>query len=188
MKPPAPRAEGRRRRGSVVVLARAPGTRPHVSPSSRLLRALRRALRREASGVVLLLGDDRDVRSLNRRFRSVDRTTDVLSFPADGPLEPGCPHLGEIAISMPRAARQARRAAWPLRSEMALLITHGFLHLLGYDHETDDGAMHRLEALLLRRVAGVTLDDRRTPWGDVAAGAQDAKPGKRRTDDHRTAG
>jgi len=127
-------------------------------------------MRRETSGVVLLLGDDRDVRSLNRRFRGVDRTTDVLSFPAGGPLEPGCPHLGDIAISMPRAARQARQAVWPLRSEMALLITHGFLHLLDYDHETDDGAMHRLEARLLKRVAGVTLDDRRTPWGTSPAG------------------
>ena len=184
MKPPAPRAAGKRRRGSVVVLARAPGAGRHVPLSSRLLRSLRRAMRREASGVVLLLGDDRVVRSLNRRFRSVDRTTDVLSFAADGPLEPGCPHLGEIVISVPRAARQARQAAWPLRSEMALLITHGFLHLLGYDHETDDGAMHRLEARLLHRVARVTIDDRRSPWGEVAGGAKDAKPGKRRIDDH----
>jgi probable rRNA maturation factor len=141
-------------------------------------------MRREAYGVVLLLGDDREVRTLNRRFRGIDRSTDVLSFPAEGPLEPGCPHLGEIAISMPRAALQARRAAWPLVSEMALLITHGFLHLLHYDHEVDDGAMHRLESRLLKRVAGVTLDDRRTPWGDATAGARGATRGKRRTDDH----
>ena len=182
MTPPVPRARSGRRRGPVVVLVRAPGAARHKSPSSRLLRALRRAMRREASGVELLLGDDRQVRSLNRRFRGVDRTTDVLSFPAGGPLEPGRPHLGEIAISMPRATRQARQASWPLRQEMALLITHGFLHLLNYDHETDDGAMHRLESRLLKRVAGVRLDDRRTPWGDVAAGARGAAGGKRRPD------
>jgi probable rRNA maturation factor len=168
----------------VVVLSRAPGAARHATRSARLLRALRRAMRRDASGVVLLLGDDRAVRTLNRRFRGVDRSTDVLSFPAGGSLEPGCPHLGEIAISLPRAARQARRALWPLDSEMALLITHGFLHLLDYDHETDDGTMHRLEARLLRRVAGVTINERRAPWGDVAAGAQGApaRSGRRRHD------
>jgi probable rRNA maturation factor len=183
MTPPAAGARNTPRRGPVVVLARAPAAARHAPRSARLLRALRRAMRRDASGVVLVLGDDREVRTLNRRFRGVDRTTDVLSFPAGGTLEPGCPHLGEIAISLPRAARQARRALWPLSSEMALLITHGFLHLLDYDHETDDGAMHRLEARLLRRVAGVTIDDRRTPWGDVAPGARVA-PRRRGRRDH----
>jgi probable rRNA maturation factor len=176
----APRAGRPGRPGSVVVLARAPGAPRHAPPASRRLRGLRRALRCEASGVVLLLARDRDMRTLNRRFRDVDRTTDVLSFPSGGPLEPGDAHLGEIAISLPRAARQARRAAWPLRSEMALLITHGFLHLLDYDHETDDGAMHRLEARLLRRVARVALDDRRLPWGDAVAARAGAPPRRAR--------
>jgi probable rRNA maturation factor len=105
------------------------------------------------------------MRRLNRRHRGEDRTTDVLSFPAGGTLEPGAAHLGDIAISLSRAARQARRARWPLRSELALLVTHGFLHLLGYDHETDNGTMRRIEARLLRRVAGVSLAGRALPWG-----------------------
>jgi probable rRNA maturation factor len=166
----------------VEIIARARGAARHAAPARRLLRALRSALRRDRAGVVLLLADDHEVRGLNRRFRGKDRTTDVLSFPAEGDLEPGRPHLGEIAISVPRASAQARRAGWPLRSELALLVTHGFLHLLGYDHETDDGTMRRLEARLLRRVAGVTLDRRGVPWGDAPAGGR--APGRNRRTRH----
>jgi len=117
--------------------------------------------------VTLLLADDRQVRALNRRHRGIDRTTDVLSFAAGGELEPGVPHLGEIVISLPQARRQAEGARWPLKSELALLLTHGFLHLLGYDHETDDGTMRRRERRLLAQVAGVTLTRRALPWGDI---------------------
>lgn len=112
-----------------------------------------------------MLGPDAAVRRLNRVFRGHDRVTDVLSFPATGEGEPGRPFLGDIAIAVPRAARQARRAGWGLREEVALLVVHGFLHLLHYDHERDDGTMRRLEEELLRRAAGVTLDRRRVPWG-----------------------
>ena len=108
------------------------------------------------------------MRTLNRRHRGKDRTTDVLSFPAGGDLEPGVAHLGEIAVSLPQAVRQARQARWPLRSELALLLTHGFLHLLGYDHEADDGEMRRLEERLLAQVARVTLQARAVPWGDAS--------------------
>ena len=107
--------------------------------------------------------------------------TDVLAFPATGDLEPGQPHLGEIAIALPQAKRQARLARWPLRSEMALLVTHGFLHLLGYDHELDDGTMHRLEEDLLDRVAGVHIDRRALPWGDSSAPQRRRRGGVRRT-------
>jgi len=169
-----------RRPGPVEVVARTAGAAPHRLPSRRLLQALRRATRRPRSGITLLLTSDREIRTLNRRHLGHDRVTDVLSFPAVDPLEPGAPHLGDIAVSLPQARRQARRAGWPLRSEMALLVTHGYLHLLGHDHETDDGTMHRLEARLLERVARVRLDARRLPWGDsVAAGARST--GARRT-------
>jgi probable rRNA maturation factor len=162
----------------VVVRTRAAGT--EAARCRRLLQALRRSLRRECCGLELLLAGDREIRALNRSMRGRDRTTDVLSFPAGGDLEPGVPHLGGIAISLPQAGRQARAAGWPRRSELALLLTHGFLHLAGYDHETDDGTMHRLEARLLRRVARVSLDRRRLPWG---AGTQDA-PRRRRSIRH----
>lgn len=147
-------------------MADAPGAAAHAEACRTLLVRLKGALRRSA-GVTLLLATDRTLRTLNRRHRGLDRATDVLSFPAAGTLEPGVAHLGEIAVSLATAARQARRAGWPLESELTLLVTHGFLHLLGYDHETDDGTMHRLEERLLRRVGGVTLEHRALPWGDA---------------------
>jgi len=165
-----PTPPARRRIGPVEVVTRVHGSGRHGAASRRLLLALRRATRRPASGVTLLLTGDREIRTLNRRHLGHDRVTDVLSFPSEAPLEPGAPHLGDIAVSLPRARRQARRAGWPLRSEIALLLTHGYLHLLGHDHETDDGTMHRLEASLLERIAGVRLDRRRLPWGTPPRG------------------
>jgi probable rRNA maturation factor len=152
--------------GSVEVVVRHPAGR-RLAPRCRiLLRRLLCATRRQEAGVVLLLASDGVVRRLNRDFRGRDRATDVLSFPADGDLEPGRPFLGEIAVSMPRAARQARRAGWGVAEETALLVVHGFLHLLHFDHERDDGTMRRLEEDLLGRVAGVALERRRLPWGE----------------------
>ena len=84
----------------------------------RLLVQLIREMGRSGAGVTLLLASDSGLRRLNREYLGTDRTTDVLAFPAEGDLEPGRPHMGEIAISVPRAARQARRARWRLREEM----------------------------------------------------------------------
>jgi probable rRNA maturation factor len=150
---------------TVEIISRSSAGRRLAPGCRRLLGKLLHATRRRRAGVTLLLAADPEVRRLNRRYRRKDRNTDVLSFPAGGELEPGRPHLGEIAISIPQAARQARRAGWSLREETSLLLVHGFLHLLGYDHERDDGAMRRKEEILLRRVAGVALDRRATPWG-----------------------
>ncbi len=154
--------------GTVEVVCEAAEGRRLAAECRRVLRRLLRATGRAGSGVTLLLALDATVRRLNRLYLQSDRTTDVLSFPTAGDLEPGRPHLGEIAISVPQAARQARRAGWRLREELALLVTHGFLHLLGHDHERDDGTMRRLEEDLLRRVAGVALDQRALPWGEPA--------------------
>jgi probable rRNA maturation factor len=103
---------------------------------------------------VALLPDAR-VRSLNRRFRGIDRTTDVLSFPAAsaGPAvrrrdEPR--QLGDIVIARGVARRQARQAGHSEATEWRVLALHGLLHLLGYDHESDDGRMARVEARLRR--------------------------------------
>ena len=93
------------------------------------------------------------MRELNRRFRGRDSTTDVLSFPGDSAPDPeGRRHLGDIAISVPTAARQARVAGHGLQRELSVLVLHGYLHLLGYDHETDDGTMLRLQRRLERRL------------------------------------
>jgi len=89
------------------------------------------------------------MRSLNRRWRGEDRPTDVLAFPsgasAGGPL-------GDIVISVPYAKRQAHRRAQPGAREIDRLLLHGFLHLMGYDHETDRGEMNALEGRLRRRL------------------------------------
>jgi len=89
------------------------------------------------------------MRRLNREFRRIDRPTDVLSFPADGPG-----FLGDVAIDVPYAGRQARKRGHALDREVQLLLAHGVLHLLGHDHETDDGEMFRLQRRLVARAFG----------------------------------
>lgn len=93
------------------------------------------------------------MRDLNREFRGFDRPTDVLAFPGDEAEDPhGERHLGDIAIAVPTAARQARERGHSLPQEIRILVLHGYLHLLGYDHETDEGQMRRLQARLVRRL------------------------------------
>lgn len=108
----------------------------------------------------LFITDDETVRDLNQNYRGINETTDVLSFalteegsdsstfiiPPDGVL-----HLGEVIISFPQAAIQAEKAAHDVEQEIALLIVHGILHLLGYDHDEPDreGAMRELEQKIL---------------------------------------
>jgi probable rRNA maturation factor len=97
-----------------------------------------------ARGVVTVaVVPDARVRSLNRRYRASDSATDVLSFPAGEPGE-----LGDVVIAAGVAGRQARRAGHPIAVELRVLALHGLLHLLGYDHERDDGRMARLERRL----------------------------------------
>ena len=103
---------------------------------------------------VALVGDTK-MRALNRRFRGVNRATDVLSFPADRQLhrgKSGRPFLGDIVIATGVAKRQARVAGHRAETEARRLALHGLLHLLGYDHEQDAGQMARLERRLLSRV------------------------------------
>jgi probable rRNA maturation factor len=98
--------------------------------------------------LTLMFGGDRRIRTLNARYRGKNRPTDVLSFPGDG----GEAGLGDILISVPAAERNARRLGRTLSSELDVLALHGLLHVLGYDHETDDGAMDRLERRLRRKL------------------------------------
>ena len=88
-----------------------------------------------------LVAGDTALRRLNRQFRGLDYPTDVLSFPA----APPAPHLGDLAISFQRARVQARQFGHSLEHEVAILMLHGLLHLLGLDHETDGGRMARAE-------------------------------------------
>ncbi|HEX7296615.1 MAG TPA: rRNA maturation RNase YbeY [Pyrinomonadaceae bacterium] len=91
---------------------------------------------------------DRKSRELNRMFRGIDKATDVLSFPSGNSDS----DLGDIAVSIERARIQARQNGLSLDREIAQLILHGLLHLSGYDHETDNGEMNRLELRLRRRL------------------------------------
>ena len=122
--------------------------------SRRLERLLRRAARslRVAGDVSLVLTNDRAMRALNRRYRGRKTTTDVLSFPGPG----GEAGLGDIVISVETAERNARRLGHSLARELDVLALHGFLHVLAYDHETDDGEMDRLERRLRRRLLGAS--------------------------------
>jgi probable rRNA maturation factor len=110
----------------------------------------------DAAGVTIVFVSDHAMRSLNRRWRGQKGTTDVLSFPASQSKferQEGL-RLGDVVISVGQAARQAEENALTLEHEIAQLILHGLLHLCGYDHETDDGEMNRLE-LRLRRKLGI---------------------------------
>jgi len=101
---------------------------------------------RARGGITIALVPDARVRALNKQFRGLDTATDVLSFPAE---EPG--YLGDVVIAVGVARRQARAAGHGLATELRVLALHGLLHLLGYDHERDDGRMARLERRLRRR-------------------------------------
>ena len=86
----------------------------------------------------LLISDDQHLQQLNRKYLGFDRPTDVLAFPMDEPVDGLDGHLGDIAISMDAAGRQAEEAGHSVESELQLLLVHGILHLLGYDHHTEE--------------------------------------------------
>lgn len=107
------------------------------------------AIGKTGSSVTVAFVSDNKIQELNRRFRGIDRATDVLSFPADGPDDL---NLGDIAVSVETAAAQAKENGLHFDDEIAQLILHGLLHLSGYDHETDSGEMNRLELRLRKRL------------------------------------
>jgi probable rRNA maturation factor len=128
---------------------------------------LQRAAPRGARGRLgIALVPDLVMRRLNRVYRGKDRATDVLSFgQTPGPSRPGTKRgtsrenpgdLGDIVIAMGVARRQSRQLGHRLGVELRILALHGLLHLLGYDHQTDQGEMGRLEERLRRR-AGVPV-------------------------------
>jgi probable rRNA maturation factor len=128
---------------AVVVLNRQRRQRIDASRLRRLLQTAGRTLG-VGGEVSLVFGGDALLRRLNRDFRGKDRPTDVLSFPGAGGEE----GLGDVVISVPTAARNARRFGHSVPRELEILALHGFLHVLGYDHETDEGTMERLERRL----------------------------------------
>ncbi len=141
-------------------------------------RAVDEAWRVAASGggdssaeIGIALADDAEAARLNARYRGLDRPTDVLSFASGeeprGNRRPGDPPamLGDIVVAYETSARDAARANKPLANHLQHLVVHGLLHLLGYDHETDDDArrMEAMEVEILRRLG---VGD---PYGSGAA-------------------
>lgn len=116
-----------------------------ISPSNKcspdlLIKAARATLDQSGApdaDLSIVLGDNKRIRELNREFLGRDAPTDVLSFPADE-VDPDTNrrYLGDVILSFPYAERQAKERGHSVESELQLLIIHGVLHLLGYDHET----------------------------------------------------
>jgi probable rRNA maturation factor len=98
--------------------------------------------------VELIITDDQEICEINFSFRGKNSATDVLSFPLDATALPSLP-LGSIMISVDRAKEVAHRLGHTLKEEIALLFTHGMLHLLGYDHEIDAGEMREKEEAVI---------------------------------------
>jgi probable rRNA maturation factor len=144
-----------------IVVGDALGRRVRVAGLSSWLRRVAPGSARGRVGIALV--SDRRVRTLNQTYRRTDHATDVLSFPAGSALplpargtgrirSPRAERfLGEIVIARGVARRQARAAGHSELTELRLLSLHGLLHLLGYDHEVDNGRMGRLEQRLRRK-------------------------------------
>jgi len=149
--------------------------RAPIKELTAFLARVQRALHIAGQEVTVALVSDSEITRLNRAFRGKDRVTDVLSFPANGMVwkqgkqtkqgsqrnhslaslaspASSASYLGDIAIGAGVARRNARRNGRSFRDELRVLILHGVLHLLGYDHETDNGQMNRLEYRLRRRL------------------------------------
>ena len=130
-----------------------------IATAATVLRALP-AVRGEVS---VVLTDDTAIRVLNRTWREIDKPTNVLSFPVAPPSRSGerwgrgaapPPLLGDIVIAYETAAREAAEQDKPFSHHLAHLVVHGFVHLIGYDHDSDKAAdeMECLEAAILARL------------------------------------
>jgi probable rRNA maturation factor len=145
--------------------------------------AVRRAVNRAAAAALstsgtelaIVLADDSAMRLLNRDWRDVDAATNVLSFPGAGTRGR---HLGDIVLAFETIAREARAEKKPFAHHLAHLAVHGFLHLIGYDHERDNDAeaMERTEREILRQLA---IPDPYRPRSRTAKSRARSKPASR---------
>jgi probable rRNA maturation factor len=140
-----------------MISIQAPDPQFEVEDASLLERAARVTLEKagapEAAGLSVVITGDEPLHRLNRQFRQVDAPTDVLSFPSDEQdPDTGERYLGDVLISLPRAAVQASAGGHAVADELQLLVVHGVLHLLGYDHADPD------EKKRMWRIQGEVLD------------------------------
>jgi len=113
-----------------------------------------RQMKLEQGSVAIAFVTDSEIARLNKTYRKKNRPTDVLSFPAQPSAKRPNRNkfLGDIAIAPAVARRYAKKNGRSLQTEICVLILHGLLHLLGYDHETDRGQMDRVEQRLRRKL------------------------------------
>lgn len=126
--------------------------RPLAERLRRLVRAVLDSLAIDGVEVSILITGDERLRELNHTWRDVDRPTDVLSFPDGEILPDGVRLLGEVAVSLDTARRQAKELHHEVEREVEELVLHGVLHLAGYDHERDEGEMNTIELDLRRKL------------------------------------
>lgn len=133
----------------------------HTGAVDVVRRAIEKAAAFEAKAgeVAVLLTDDATIRTMNATWRGLDKPTNVLSFPAG---ESGAPHLGDIAIAFETVEREAASENKGFFDHLAHLSIHGYLHLIGFDHETDREA-ERMEHLETRILASLGIAD---PYAD----------------------
>jgi len=150
-----------------MILNRQRSVRVSVRELDKFLERAIRRLRLPAGALIVCLVNNAQMARWNRSYRGKNGPTDVLSFPTNGmqrndpgiatrhlpiqvPAARSDPYLGDIAIAPAVARRNARRFGRTFSEEMRILILHGILHLMGYDHESDDGQMDRREQRLRR--------------------------------------
>jgi probable rRNA maturation factor len=115
-----------------------------------------RLLNQRSAELSIALVSDREIQALNAAYRRQNKPTDVLSFPADERLPTGGRLLGDVILSVEQARKQARARRRTLEQELELLLIHGILHLLGYDHErspADEKIMRLMERRLRRTLS-----------------------------------
>ena len=120
--------------------------------------ALHDAHHRKPAELSIRIVGAREGRALNRQYRGKDYATNVLSFPVELPRGVASPLLGDLVICAAVVAREAREQAKPPRDHYAHLTVHGVLHLLGFDHQNERGAV-RMETLETRILAGLGIAD-----------------------------
>jgi probable rRNA maturation factor len=156
-----PRHRGREKKANTLIDVMVQSTRWRRQPSAarivrRAVNAAAQAASTRPAGLAIVLSDDSAIRALNREWRGLNAPTNVLSFPTNAgrtvPRER--PHIGDIVIAYETTAREATAEGKPFAHHLAHLAVHGYLHLLGYDHETDRDAkaMERLEVDILARL------------------------------------
>jgi len=124
----------------------------------RLAQAILSSLGERTAHLGVLLIGDRAMRRLNRQYRRMDRTTDVLAFSMREGPGLASTLLGDVVISVPTAAKQARQLGRSLDEELTVLLVHGILHLCGYDHERSNQEARRMqqrERWVLRRLGRI---------------------------------